>query len=198
MAWNPIIVQALYYGAVLVLGFFLVNFIQRGFFLKFLRVRMSLGRLVLIKIREVNRDLYATGEIIEGFLVFKQKTAGGKKETKRVSIPKDKAIFYRTIGITMVDIDSERNSFCTIDYEAADGFDAVKFQDLYLRALYKPALLDANQKLIIVLIAVNMLLVIGCLYMEYRNGKAILNLHQAFSIAQQAKEATITAAQSVM
>ncbi len=146
---NPILVQTAGYLVVIILGFSIVSMIQRGFFWKYLRVKMSFGKFVLVKIREINRDLYAVGDISESTLVYKR-----KKETKRITIKKDKPVFYKTIGITMVDVDGEKNAMCSINYEGVEGFDAVKTENLYVRALTKPQISNNREKLIMLLLVV--------------------------------------------
>lgn len=134
----------------MLLSFMIVGGLLKGFFWSFLKVRLSFGKLVLIKIREVNRDLYRKGEVLEGFLVYTLR----RGEEKRLAIPKGKSVFYRTLGITMIDVDGETNAICCVDYSAVTGFDAVKYNNLYLRALYKPAIVETQEKVIIVLIIV--------------------------------------------
>lgn len=154
---NPILLQAIYYGVVLILGFMLVNLMQRGFFMPFLRVKLSFGKLIICKIRAVNRDYYRAGKIDEGFLVFP--TSQGDK---RIAV-KDKAVFYRSLGVAWVDVDEEKNALVNPDFKPIDGFDAMKYNSLYIRALYRPALANNKEKVIIgiCILIVVMLIILG-------------------------------------
>lgn len=181
---HSVFVQAIYYGVVLILGFLMVSFIQRGFFLKFIKVRVSFGRLVLVKIREVNRDFYAVGEVLEGYLIFKQ-----KKDIKRITIPREKPVFYRSMGILWVDVDNEKNSINTWNYENVAGFDAIKFNDLFMRALNKPSVTDNTTKILIVLVCFVALLVIVDIYLVVKTGKKI---EAIYPLIQQLKQTTAT------
>lgn len=160
---NPIIEQTIYYAIVLLLGFLMVTFLQRGFFMKFLKVKISLGRLVMVKIRAVNRDHYSVGKIEDGFLIFKM-----HKNYRRLCIP-DNRIFYRSLGVTWVDIEEEKNAFCYADYSTVTGFDADKFENLYLRTLYKPTLNDNTHKIIVVGLLIIFILVASMFFFLYKH-----------------------------
>ena len=68
---SPISIGLLYNLIVFVLALAFIGFLQRGFFWPFIRVKVSFGKYVLIKIRAINRDHYRMGEINEGFLIYK-------------------------------------------------------------------------------------------------------------------------------
>ncbi len=140
---NPIIEQTIYYFVVLVLSFFLIGILLKGFFWKFVRVRISFGRFILCKIRAVNRDYYSVGEIEENFLIFTS-----HKQSRRICV-KDSSVFYKSVGITWVDIDDQKNSLVKPDFSTVDGFDAVKYNNLYKRTLYSPSIADNQEKIII-------------------------------------------------
>lgn len=140
---NPIFEQMIYYMIVMILGWLFVGFIQRGFFLRYLRVKLSFGRLIMVKIKSVTRDYFRVGHIEEGFLVYK-----GIHGHKRLSI-KDKDVFYRVMGTIWVDVDEETNALMKSDYSSVTGFDAERKDNLYKRALYKPAIADTKEKIIL-------------------------------------------------
>lgn len=144
---NPIFEQTIYYLIVMLLGIIIIGFLQKGFLFNYLRVRLSFGKFVLVKVRAINRDFFAVGKIKEGFLIYKV-----NKEDKRIQL-NDNNCFYKCIGITFIDVSDEKNAVCLHNnYSSQDGFDAVKFQNLYLRALYKPTLLNNNKEKIIFLL----------------------------------------------
>lgn len=164
---HPIITQTIYYAIVLLIAVVIISFVQRGFFWKFVKVRLSFGKYILVKIRAVNRDYYRVGKIQESFLVFK-----GHKYDKRLVI-EDKGVFYRCLGCTWVDVDDQKNALMKADYTPVSGFDATKYNDLYLRALYKPQMADTKEKLIIGAIIIIGLICIGTLFFCYTMSKDI-------------------------
>lgn len=173
---SEIFLQAFYYLIVMVITFLFVGVLQRGFFGKFFRVKLSFGKLILVKLREVNRDPYAIGIIREGFLIFKY-----DKDEYRISIPKNKPVIYRSIGVNWVDVDPEKGAVCVVDYSAVSGFDAVKYNNLYLRALYKPALTDNFDKILLVLVIVSIIASIVVGFLVYQNSVNILEIKQFIS-----------------
>ena len=161
---NPLFAQTLGYGAVILLILFVISFLQRGFFWKYLRVKSSMGRLVLVKIRDINIDSYATGKIDGETLLFKH-----NKDNKTIAI-KDRGVFYRSIGILWVDYDNSTSALIKCDFSAIEGFDSVKFTNLILRALYKPAITNNLEKVTIALLFILAILTAISLYFGYSNG----------------------------
>lgn len=161
---HPVFVQAFYYGVVMLLMAFFVGLIQKGFFWKYLRVRMSFGRFILVKIRAINRDYFAVGKIDESFLVFKR-----EGEEKRIKI-KDSSPFYKAMAVSWIDIDDVKNAVCSADYQAIDGFDAAKYQELYNRALYKPAIAQNMKEKFLILLLIGIGIgVLVCAYLCFIN-----------------------------
>ena len=167
---NPLVAQVLGYAIVILLIIIVISFLQRGFFFKYFRVRGSLGRLVLIKVREINIDTYAVGSINGDTLKFKN-----NKEEHIICI-KDRNVFYRSIGIIWVDYDSATNGLVKPDFMGVEGFDAVKYNNLYLRALYKPAITDNFDKILMLLMFVCLILTIVTIVLSVKNGNAITSL----------------------
>jgi len=163
---TEVLLQTLYYAVVMGLAIFFISFILRGFFWKFLKVKISFGRLILVKIRGINRDYFAVGEIEENFLVYKDPML--KKQEKRINI-KDNKAFYKVLGITAIDVDNQTNNVCYPDYTVVEGFDSAKYNNLYLRALYTPQITDNKDKLIIVLLVLILLASLGAVYMGYNS-----------------------------
>lgn len=164
---HPVFTQTLSYMVVLIFALLILSFLQRGFFWKFLRVRASFGRFVLVKIRSINRDHYSVGKIHGSFLVFK-----GEKGDKRINIP-SQDLLYRSLGVTWVDVDGDKDAIGKHDYSSVAGFDAEKYNNLYLRALYKPQIVDTKEKLIIGAIIITALLVAVSLWLVYNQGNDI-------------------------
>src|SRR4030042_1490743 len=128
--------------------FFGINFMSSGFLTKWFKVKSSRGKFVLLKIRTIAGDYFSHGIIKDGFLVFKARTG-----QKRMSIGNQyQTAIYRSMGVSVIDIDDEKNGFVLHDWSKVSGFDAEKFEDLYTRALMKPQLMDKNTQIILVIL----------------------------------------------
>lgn len=191
---HPIFVQAFYYGVAMLLTLFIVAFLFRGFFWKYIQVKMSMGRLVLIKIRSSLRDYYKVGEVIDNNLVYKTKDSDGKKAVIRINIPKDVQYFYKSIGVNWIDVDEEKNALMSVSYKPATGFDAIKWNNLFIRALTRPTVGDQKEKIIIILLVVVIIACLGAVYFGYMNYKELLALKKTLpQLIELAKHtATIT------
>lgn len=137
---NPLFWQIINNAIILFIAIAIISFSQRGFFWKFIRVKLSFGKFILCKVRAINRDYYKIGRIVEGFLIYKV----DRNNHKRIAI-NDSSVFYRSLGTTWVDIDDSKNAMVKPDYSTVDGFDAVKYNDLYIRALYKPQINEVER-----------------------------------------------------
>lgn len=179
---QALIVQVVGYAVVIGLVFFILSFMQRGFFWKFIKVKTSMGRLILVKVRSINIDHYVIGKIEEDFLIFKV-----YKQEKRLAI-NDRNVFYKSIGINWVDVDDSRNCLVKPDFTTSPGFDVVLYNNLYLRALYKPAITDNLEKIMLVLIIVCTLASVICVILIMKESSAITSLQgQIGAIATQIK-----------
>ncbi len=169
---HPVFVQAIYYAISWFILLFFIGFIIRGFFWKFIKVKLSFGRLILVKVRAINRDFFSIGEVKDGFLVYK-----AHKKNKRIAI-KDSTVFYKSIGVLWVDVDEEKGALCKVDYSAIDGFDSEKFENLFVRTLYRPSISDNKEKIMFIMLGVCILLAVGGLYLAYNNGQGLQFLGQ--------------------
>ena len=131
----------------------LIAWFQAGFFMKWLKVRASRGKLTLVKVRGKLMDYWEWGQIRGTFLIY-----GVGEHKKRMVI--DDGVVYRCLGVTVVDTDETNNATCKVDYTAVTGFDASKFEDLYVRALFRP-ILDANPNSILIILLVIVLAGLG-------------------------------------
>jgi hypothetical protein len=158
---TALLYQTLSYGAVLLLSIMFFSFLLRGFFWKFLKVKMSMGRLILIKCRTPVRDFFYIGEIEKGFLIFKFKEEN-RKHVGRISIDTSKFTpFYKCLGVLWVDINEEKSAIMLHDYTAVSGFDVRKYSDLLLKALQQPTIQSNREKIIIGLLIVVILVLIA-------------------------------------
>ena len=143
---HPVFIQTFYYAVVMLLSVLVLGLTMRGFLFKYLRVRMSFGRLILVKIRGISRDHFVVGFIDESFLVYKH-----KKEEKRINL-KDKNAIYRSVAVSWIDVDEQTNAVCNVDYSPVEGFDAIKYQNLYIRALYRPTIQTNKERMLLLLV----------------------------------------------
>jgi len=167
MAIHPVFIQAGAYGIVLLMAIGIVAALLKGFFWKYVRVRLSFGRLVMIKVRSKLRDYFTVGWVEEGFLIHKN---GGKEH--RLSL-KDKNAVYRSLAVNWIDVDEEKNSVCNVDYDPVAGFDAKKYNDLYIRALMQPEIGFGKEKIIIAMLVVIGVAVLVGVYLTYTNSEAM-------------------------
>lgn len=136
------------YVIILFIGFGLIQFLSNGFFTKFLKVKASRGKKLLIKIKSMTDTYFVTGIIDETFLVFTDRN----KHNKRINV-KDSDSIYRAIGVNCIDINEPDNSIIKPTGEKVTGLDAEKYDHLYQRCLQKPMLRAmTNPKLIIVVL----------------------------------------------
>lgn len=170
---HPVFEQMIYYLVVMVLGWFFVGFIQRGFFLRYVRVKLSFGRLIMVKIRALNRDYFRIGKTEEGFLVFK-----GTDGHRRISI-KDRDVFYRVMGTIWVDVDDEKGALVKPNFSTVTGFDAEKYDNLYKRTLYKPAIADNKDKIIFGALVILLIVTALAVVLAYKNSTQIDAVIQA-------------------
>jgi hypothetical protein len=167
---SSILWQTLYYTIACVLIVFFVAILQKGFFWKYLRVRSSFGKYVLIKVRTKIRDYFIVGWVKDNFLEFKDKDSQGVKIIKRISLP-DGNVFYKCLSVLFVDMSEDKNALLQNDYSAVAGFDTVKYSNLYERALTRPVIGDNKQLIIIVLLLVIAVAVLIGIYFGYKNSQ---------------------------
>jgi hypothetical protein len=164
---QELLLQVAYYFVAMLFGLVLSGLLLRGYFGVLIRVRLSWGKLLVVKIRQVHRDYIKVGEVKDGFLVY-----GRKQTEKRIAIPSNE-YFYRVGGLMWVDVDEELNALVKPDYSGVSGFDAVKYNNLYIRTLFKPSVADNQDKIIIIglLLIVVLIVVVG--FLVYKNGYSL-------------------------
>lgn len=159
---SAILVQSAYYGVTIVLTLVAAGLFQRGFFWKYVKVRLSFGRLLMVKIKTVLSDHFAVGRIEDGFLLFKL-----RGDTLRLSIDDPQSI-YRCTAINWVDVDEKTNSILLADYSAVSGYDARKFDNLFVRCLTRPTIGEAKDKIILIAVIIVGLLAAGGLFLSFQ------------------------------
>lgn len=154
---NEFLVVVGSYVAVFLLATMVFNFLMAGFLRTYMLVKGSRGAKVLVQVVTVSRNYYRTGYVEDGFLVYKSAT----KHEKRLSIPQNVNVFYRSLNVTCISVDEELNTIVLPNGKNITGFDAEKYNNLYLRTLYRPSILNPQQQIMFVLTIINTLLLIG-------------------------------------
>ena len=166
--FKQILIQTGYYLVVLIIGFLIVGLLQKGFFWPFIRVKLSFGKFVMVKVRGLNRDYYRVGTIEEGDLIYFQK----KYDRKIINIL-DRDSFYRSLGILWIDVDETKNCILKPDAKVVSGFDAIKMSNLIVRALTGPELEDNKTKMILAIGIFICVLIIVIGILVFRQGQQI-------------------------
>lgn len=155
----PAISEVYYWMAALAIFFFggigLINWLQGGLFLKFLKVKASRGRKVLINIHSQLGNTYPSIGHVEGkFLVFhtRESKIFNKKNPLRIPITDNRA-FFRQYGIIFAIFDEASKALMSPKLDGIKTWDPQKWGEIYLRALNKPAP-EANKNIFLILILV--------------------------------------------
>lgn len=181
-------IQIAAYLAVMLFVVLVLNFLSQGFLTTWFRVKSSRGKLMLLKIRTIKQDYFASGKLDGGFLKWKR-----NGEEKRIAL-KDNGNFtiYRSMGVDVIDIDDEKNAIMLHDWSKVEGFDAEAFESLYKRALYKPQILDKNTQMILIGVVIVGLLVAGGFYLSYHwHQETMLAIQNIANIGQPVTQAVV-------
>lgn len=191
-AFTDILIQAGYYGLVMVITIAILSMMMRGFFWKYIKVRTSFGKYVMVKIRTKLRDYFVVGKMEEGFLIYKH-----KKEEYRLAINFKENQFYKCVGVMWVDIDEDKSAIALTDFSAVGSHDPRKWNEVLLRALFRPSISDNKQKIILIILIVLGIgiLVIG--YLEYHNYASLRTLNQYIYTFAEAAKGTVVGSTTV-
>lgn len=165
---NAILLQTFYYSVVMIFSVLGIAALLRGFLFKYLKVRASFGRYVMIKLRTALRDYFEVGWVDEGFLIYKS-----KGDVIRISINPNDKLFYRTLGINWIDIDEEKHAIAKTDYSPIPGYDARKNSDLIKRCLMRPVVGDTKEKVIMILLVIAIIGSLAAAYLSYMSYSTI-------------------------
>jgi hypothetical protein len=151
---------------------FLLNFYQQGFFWKYMRVKGSRGKKLMVQVETLLDRYLAIGHIEEGFLVYKKRYS---KDFCRLAVPE--GAVYKDLGIHWINVDEKKNAIQKADYSVVEGHDAELTEALYVRALNKPTMIDTKTKVIIILLIVILicLFVLGVMNIQMYKKIAALN-----------------------
>ena len=145
------------YTAIIFIAFFIVGWLQAGFFMPFLKVKTSRGKKILVRIRKPTGSDFVPAVEKEGQLSFKY-----FKEKKLIS--NYKTGIYRSFNMNCVDVDPETWAVVTTSFEAVSTNDPNKTDSLIERALLKPGEKSLKEKIIIFLLILIAVVVIFVAY----------------------------------
>lgn len=149
-----VLIQILCYVGLALFVVLVLDFMTARALRTWFRVKTSSGKLILVCSRNIVQDYFRAGRIEDGFIIFK----GLNKEPKRVAVPP--GAVYRAWGVNCILVDDIKNAVMLRDFNMVPGYDAEKHESLYLRALYRPTLMDDKTKIILILL-VAVILVVG-------------------------------------
>lgn len=150
------------YFSATVLVLFALNLWFHGFIMAYMRVKASRGAKILVMIKTPISWYYKIGVPAEKILVYKDRS----KEEKRLGIPDDAVI--RFLGVNWLLVDEDKNAVMKADFSSVSGFDAPRYNNLYLRALYKPIIQDTIKLVILIVVIINLF---GIAYLIMKTGQ---------------------------
>lgn len=155
---NPIIIQVFAYFFVWILSIVFFNFLSNGFLVKWIRVKASRGRFLLIELDGLAEMTWVVAKLNDNQLRWK---AGG--EHKSLIIGREDV--YRRYGIKCITIDAETNAIRRIDWSVADKVDAEAYDDKLQRAIEAPEIANKNEKILFIVAVI--IIIVGLLYVGY-------------------------------
>lgn len=141
------------YIIIILIGFFLINFLSNGFFGTFLRVKASRGKKVLIEVHAVT-DVYYTSGKFEG-QILKYMTRG--KKEKSLSVIQQQV--FRKIGVFCIITDEVNDNVLDIKFDAGQGGNTEDYDHLLKRVMMAPQLEDNTKK---IMLGVLVLILVVC------------------------------------
>lgn len=143
---NEIFIFMFSYLGVMLITLLVANMITKGFVFRYLKAKAGKRRgVVMLNILTPYFDLEKTGKIKEGWLTYKDR----EKRIRRLAVPEGAT--FGKLGVIWLDVDEEKNIILKRDKSGASGFDANKYEDLYIRALNRSKLNDYKQILQIII-----------------------------------------------
>lgn len=127
------------YMIIIALGFFIINFMTKGFLIHYLRAKLSRGKYVLIQVQEVNGESYTSGQIRDNSVQFK-----GRDGRKRVQ-PLKVGDVRRLMNVDYIYLDLTQNQIK--DPRIVNNMDSGDIENLINKALMAPKLGDTKEKL---------------------------------------------------
>lgn len=167
------------FGLFFGLLFGLMQWLTHGFIFKFLRVKGSREKNIIVKIRSKLGDYLVVGKLHEREIIFKKRNSKNKSTLNIPVLPDGTLakVFYRFLGIYWVDVDEEKNSFCTVNYNAVQGFDDERQENLLIRCLMRISATSRKDQIIIILLIALVLGLVVVGVMVYQSYDILKNLN---------------------
>lgn len=157
--------EAFYYWIIIVcltlgLPMYFGNWITKGMLFKLMRVFASRGQKLLVEVIHPIQNYYIIGEVKEGYLIVKDRATKGAKEAKIKRINVDPGDVFRSMGVNCLRYDEAGNRIVRPDFTTVSGFDAIKQENLLIRALYDPRTGIREKYQLYILIGVGLIILI--------------------------------------
>jgi hypothetical protein len=185
------------YIAIIVIGYVFLNWLSASFLAKFIKIKAGRGRYVMVKVHSKFRTYVVKGWLEGQDLLYNdaESIANKQKTHKRLTIPgtqKDgedfRSYFYRFAGVWACDVDESTNNIIKRDGSILQGYDAIRWNNIYIRALMKPAAEEKKSIILFVIAGVCVLALVLTIVVIVRIGK----VEAAISALSTIKQAAIT------
>ena len=124
------------YIAVFVLIYVVLNFLTKGFIGQYLKVKISRGRLILVKCYDVTDTFYKAG------MVNARRNLIIKDRLKNIHTFSgiDKMFIGRELGLNIIEVDLVKGILIKKDFTTATAYDLTMVDEMVNRALMLPKL----------------------------------------------------------
>lgn len=160
------------YALIILIGFFLINFLSNGFFGTFLRVKASRGKKVLVEVHAVTDVYYTSGKFTGAIL--KYKTRGGKQKSLTVN----QGQVLRKIGVFCVITDEVNDNVLDINFDAESGGNTEDYDHLLKRVMMAPQIEDNTKKIILGILVLILVVSVISVVLVFNAGNQLTQLLQ--------------------
>ena len=173
---NPVLLQLIQFmtafGGLIALFFVAMNFLTKGFFATYLRVKASQGRGVLVRVHSAVDLYYKYGKWEDGFLKFKNR--GKEQKSIKVEEASFKRLIHHSMGVALIEVEEEANKILTTDWEVVKfTVDTGRLNTTLIRIKNRPVP-KSKQEQILILLAVLSFLAILFLAFKLNNLEQII------------------------
>jgi hypothetical protein len=173
------LIQQITIGASCLLLFVIVfiNFYLKGFLFKYMGVRASNNRKILLQVHTKTGYYYVAAKLSNGTLQYKSRD---KVQRSYTNIPQEAV--SSLLGVRTLTMDEDQGTiFLPGQNKEAHGNDAERFDDMLLTAYMKPARNDKKIVLIIILVAAVAFIALAAAYFGYKNYALSMQILQKIS-----------------
>ena len=160
---NPVLLQLIQFmtafGGLVLLFFVAMNFLTKGFFLTYLRVKASQGRGVLVRIHSAVDIYYKVGKWEDGFLKWKNR--GKEEKSPKVEEASFKKLLGHSMGVAIVEVEEEGNKILTTDWDVVKfTVDVGRLNTTLIRIKNRPVPKSKQEQILILLAVITFLAVL--------------------------------------